>query len=230
MLKNNLNYYLFLLASICFFISCSEQDDVLIEEENESKSGLVTFYVGAYPTGLANGSTYDHAADFLNDNFWNIVKNRLRTDSVEVIFTPGTYSRAYTEKALVLSGLGFDNENMLFLTGGDEVVFPAVEGHQQKSVIIDIVGCQNLVMSDFHFTGNGMVGYVHRIQTTNNSKSNNNITIQNCTWKDMRGVIYGATGAHNRPYPANHTTNITYKDCVFTNIGIDGHSHHMYHA
>lgn len=220
---------LLLLGFLSVFTSCSKDDDYIDNSKNKS-IGLRTMYVAPNSLGIADGLSKESAADFLDQSFWAQIDKTLRKDSVEVIFLPGIYSRAYTEKALVLRDIGYDNDNWLLLSGNENVSYPALEGLAEKSVMIDIIGCKNLRMSNFHFTGNGEIGYVLRISTTASSSSNNNIIIENCSWKDMRGVIYGATGAHNRSAPINSTTNITYKDCFFARIGIDSHSHHMYHA
>ena len=84
-----------------------------------------------------------------------------------------------------------------------------------KYYMIRVIGSQNMVISNFHFTGNGRVSYVLQIISTSNNFPTKNILIEDCTWKDMGGVIYGATGCHNE-----NTSHVTYKNCRFERIGI----------
>src|SRR5690606_7071211 len=70
----------------------------------------------------------------------------------------------------------------------------------------------------------GKVGYALRI-TSNSGKETKNILVKNCVWTDMRGIIYGTTGVHQK-----NTKNVTYLNCVFKRVGIDSHSHHIYNA
>jgi len=182
-------------------------------------------YVAPSAIGNGSGDSKENAADFLNDSFWTQVNNKLKYTSVEVRFIPGTYSRAFTEKSLTLENLG-SAIYQLTLTGSQEVRFTAPGGYPDKNQMIRIDGCQNMVVSNFHFTGNGRIGYALRVITTATSTlPNKNIVIEDCTWKDMRGVIYGATGCYG-----TETSHVTFKNCTFFRVGIDSHSHHMYHA
>ncbi len=181
-------------------------------------------YVGHESTGKATGKSAKDAADFLDGKFWEEVKIALNKEGVTVKFLAGDYSRAYTEKPLLIHNIG-DAKNQLVLEGvTGSTVFTAPMGHKEKGVMFEIKDSQNIVVKNFSFTGNGRIGYVLRI-TSSKDKITKNILIENCNWSDMRGVIYGTTGCHK---PG--TSAVTYKNCVFKRVGIDSHSHHMYHA
>lgn len=188
-------------------------------------SSDVIKYVAPNSLGNGSGGSEADAADFLDDTFWAGVNSDLNTNSVEVKFLAGTYSRAFTEKSLILKNMG-DPDNRLLLSGNENVRFTAPGGYPDKTQMIRVEGCQNLVISNFHFTGDGRIGYVLRVITTASSTMpNKNIVIEDCTWKHMNGVIYGATGCYG-----TETSHVTYKNCEFARVGIDSHSHHMYHA
>lgn len=182
-------------------------------------------YVAPNAIGNGSGETQENAADFLSDTFWAQVNKIVQSKNVEVRFLPGTYSRSFTDKSLILKNMGSANYQ-LTLTGNQDVRFTAPGGYPDKNQMIRIDGCQNMVVSNFHFTGNGRIGYALRIITTAESTlPNKNIVIEDCTWKDMGGVIYGATGCYG-----TETSHVTFQNCTFLRVGIDSHSHHMYHA
>lgn len=180
--------------------------------------GLVT-YVAPVSKGKGNGESADDAADFMDPVFWQLITSGLTNRPVEVKFLAGDYSKAYKENGLVFSNIG-NESNRLTFTGGDDVIFTLPEGLSDKSDVIRFNNCQNIHIRGFHFTGNGRVEYTLRI-TGDNSK---NFLIENCSWLDMGGIIFGCTGAHQG---ASH---INYKNCVFKRIGINAGSHMMYHS
>ena len=215
-----------LLITVIFSFSCSDDtEDIIDDNDIDIGKDNITMYVSENKIGRGNGSSETDAADYLDDNFWIQVNKDLKTKEVEVKFLSGNYSRAFTNKGLLLKGIG-NKKNRLIISGNKDVVFHVVEGHPKgASNLIYLNGCQNILMRDFHFTGNGSTGYVLAIRSNPGLPASENIAIKNCTWKDMGGVIYGATGCHGE-----RTKNITYKDCVFERVGVDVHSHMMYHA
>lgn len=184
----------------------------------------VTRYVGPGATGKTTGFSRKAPADFLDPEFWQEVQSLLQKEAVTVHFLPGDYVRAFTEKPLLLRNAGH-GEHALLLQGEDgKSIFTAPTGHADKAVLVELKNARNVVIRDLHFRGNGRLGYGLRITSTNGGGTEN-ILVENCSWLDMRGIIYGAAGSHG---PG--TRGITYKNCVFKRIGIDSHSHHMYNA
>src|SRR5699024_81612 len=105
------------------------------------------------------------------------------------------YKRAYNDKNLTLSGIG-SPKNKLYLKGGKDVIFTIEEegGRKGSSTVIDVRGSQNIVFDAFHFTGDGEVGYVLRFTKGSNDAPTKNIVVKNCTFIDMEGIVYGASG------------------------------------
>ena len=198
-----------------------------VSQQPSGYSSEMTKYVSYQATGSGNGDSQENAADFKNMAFWDEVNNDLVTQSVEVIFLPGDYGRAYTDPGM--QGLGLERigneQHMLTMTGGHDVIFSVPEGYATTSNLIYFHGCQNIHFRDFNFTGNGGINYVLAIRTPSGWPASQNILIENCSWVDMRGIVYGATGCHYEG-----TTNITYKECTFKRIGVSSGSHMMYHA
>lgn len=184
----------------------------------------VVKYVAAAASGNGSGSSAANAADFLDSGFWKNVQESLKQMPVTVKFMDGDYVRAYTEKPLILEKTG-NPKNLLLLEGAAKAaLFTAPTGYPKKAVLIDIKNSEHILIRNLHFTGNGSLGYALRITSTNGNTTRN-IRVEDCTWTDMRGIIFGTTGAHQKG-----TRNITYKNCTFKRVGVDSHSHFMYHA
>ena len=181
-------------------------------------------YAGPTSSGDGTGSSATNAADFLDSKFWVAVQASLKNEPVIVKFNGGDYLRAYTEKAFILDKMG-NTKNLLLLEGDvQNTLFTVPTGHPKQSVLIDVKNSQNILIKNFRFTGSGSLGYALRITSTKEG-STKNIRIEDCTWTDMRGIIFGTTGAHQKG-----TSNITYKNCTFKRVGVDSHSHFMYHS
>lgn len=205
-------------ALLTFSIENTNSKQTLIITQKAEKVSLIR-YVSANLAGNGNGESIDNAANFMDEKFWVKVNNELGTNSVEVKFEACDYSKAYISDGLILTNFG-DEENKLTLSGNDDVIFNLPLGHPDKADVIRLNDCQNIHIKDFHFTGDGKTQYSLRIRGVNTK----NIVVENCTWIDMSGIIYGATGAHNS------ASNITYKRCTFKRIGINGGSHMIYNA
>lgn len=193
-----------------------------LKAKNISSAEPIIKYVSFQKQGSGSGENEQNAADFLSDNFWEGVQAKLQNRPVTVRFLPGEYTRAYTEKRLELRDFGHE-ENRLTIEGNQSIFVVSPNGEEQ-AYLFNIVDAQNITIRNLQFTGDGRLGYALRIASSPDGKSTN-ILIENCTWTDMRGIIYGATGVHSR-----NSSYVTYRNCTFKRIGIDSHSHHMYHA
>src|SRR5690606_27773094 len=76
----------------------------------------VVQYVSYLKQGDGSGNSSKNAADFLNASFWEKINELVEKTPVRVLFAEGIYLRAFTEKALVLNGMGNSN-NRLTLEG-----------------------------------------------------------------------------------------------------------------
>ncbi|NGM63304.1 hypothetical protein G5B30_15450 [Sphingobacterium sp. SGG-5] len=217
-----------IILCLFFLVSCSKSSyptDFLITLDENDVATEKYQYVSYVKQGDGSGDSPKNAADFLSTAFWDKVNELLEKTPVHVQFSEGSYSRSYTEKTLVLSSIG-NSQNRLTLQGVDgKTVFMAPEDLAlSKSSLFDIKNSQNIHVKNISFTGSGELGYAFRV-TSDADKSAKNILIENCSWTDMRGIIYGAAGAHQ---PG--TSHVTFLNCTFKRIGIDSHSHHIYNA
>lgn len=187
-------------------------------------------YVAPVSIGAGNGESAEDAAGFMEPQFWKFVNILLTDRSVEVKFLPGDYSSAFIDDGLILTNVGHEI-NRLTLTGLcdvnsddplllDNVIFKAPLGYEDKTDILRFNNCQNIHIRKFHFTGGGTIDYVLRITGGNT----NNILVEDCSWIDMRGIVFGATGVHSG------ASNVIYRNCVFKRIGRNTGSHMMYHS
>src|SRR5690606_6989620 len=128
------------------------------------------------------------------------VQQELQTRSVTVKFAVGNYQRAYTEKTFTLKGMGHDTHHLI-LEGSDtqQTIFTAPKIGDSETVVplmVSIMDCQNITIRDFHFRGEGSVRYVLRVSSTPEGGTKN-ISIEDCSWVDMPGVVAGPTGTIN---------------------------------
>ena len=218
----------FIILCILFLASCTKNSDVakdtLVELDKDAGIAEVFQYVSYVKQGDGSGNSPKNAADFLSAQFWEKIGKLIMTAPVRVLFAEGDYSRAYTEKALVLNNIG-NSQNKLILEGADgKTIFSVPENFPQKSVLFDIRNSRNIHVKNISFTGSGLLGYALRI-TSDVNKATKDILIENCSWIDMHGIIYGGAGAHQEG-----TSYVTFLNCTFKRIGIDSHSHHIYNA
>lgn len=200
----------------------SETIPSLVKEIPES---AFTRYVAPVLKGNGDGKSAVNAVDFLDADFWKEMQSLLNKGSVTVKFTTGNYSRAYSEKSLTIDKMGHAQHRLLLEGVGTGTVFTAENGLGNKTVMMLIRDSQNITVRNFKFTGDGNIQYVLRILGTQGKPGlSKNILIENCSWTDMRGIVYGATGAHYT------SENITYKGCKFYRIGINHASHMIYNA
>lgn len=215
-----LNTILMIVLSGLLF-SCTDNDSASPAPDTSNS----IFYVAPNASGNGDGMSEDNAADFLNLNFWKAINQSLSENAVTVNFLDGNYSRAYTEKPLVFDNFG-NADNLLTLQGGEGVLFDVPVDHRTKSYLIDFKGAQNVHIKAFHFSGDGEINYTMRFtKSKDETTETKNILIEGCTWKNMGGIIYGATGCQ---FETTH--HITYQNCTFKQIGLNGGSHMIYNA
>lgn len=191
-----------------------------------NSSAQVIRYVAPTINGNGNGFSASNAADFLATGFWKDVQDLLASQPVTVKFASGDYYRAYTEKALIIAKMG-NVQNTLLLEGdpSNTTIFTLPDSSTStKSHVIEINNSVNVTVKNFHFTGNGSINNVLNI-TSSPGHTTYKILIENCTWTDIKGVIYGATGATK-----NGTHHVTFKNCTFKRIGRNSASHMIYNA
>lgn len=220
----NISYF-YVFSSLFLILGCSKDnsDSPDIEEPDIEASSVM--YVSPDGSGTKSGESAENAADFLDPLFWDRTRKTVLKETVEVQFLDGEYGRAYTEKPLVLDKIGHA-DNTLTLRGGDNVIFTLAEGVQTKSYVIDVRGAQNIVIDGLHFTGNGSINYVLRFtRIPGGAIPTTNITLQNSSFIDLEGVIYGASGCSYE-----ETSHITYKNVTFKRVGVAGTAHMIYNA
>jgi hypothetical protein len=181
-------------------------------------------YVSANSLGNGSGLSTANAADFLSTGFWSDIQTLLATQPVTVKFIRGNYSRAYTEKSLTIGNMGNPSNKLLLEGEVDSALFIAPTGYAKKSQLVKIINSVNVTVKNLHFKGNGSTNYVLNI-TTDIGKKTSHISVENCTWSDMRGIVYGATGATQVG-----TSHITFKNCTFKRVGLSAGSHMIYNA
>src|SRR5690606_21554756 len=173
------------MMGTCMLYGKNKESIVTVADIQEK----VLLYVSFKQIGTGTGKDEANAADFLNGTFWNSVNVHLQKKPVEVIFLPGNYSRAYTQKPLTLQGIG-NEKNQLTISGvADRTIFEAVVSgnpDKMKGVMVDVVDSQHILIKNLSFTGNGKLGYALRIRSTKGQETKN-IIVSDCTWLDMRG-------------------------------------------
>lgn len=218
------------IVSVFFIISgCTKENAPTSPgngHDNNDSTETVVRYVSPTGLGTETGKSKENAADFLDPEFWDMIRQEIANKSIKVQFLDGDYRRAYTDKPLNLTNIG-DPDHKLILNGGDNVVFtlpPVISDiSERKGHVISIGAAQNMVINGFHFTGPGFVGYI--IEIGSSSMSTKNITVKNCSFINMTGVYYGAAGAHYEG-----TSYITFKNDTFKNVGYNSHAHFIYNA
>lgn len=182
-----------------------------------------TRFVAPNGVGKADGSTSTDAADFLNAHFWQEIQGLLRKEPITVKFSAGDYERAYTVRGLRLADMGHP-VNRLTLEGSPKTIFPALIGYPTKSLMLSVIDSRNITIRNIHFTGDGSINYVFRVTSTEEGETRD-ILIENCSWTDMGGIVYGTAGVQQK-----NTSHVTFKNCMFKNIGKNGGSHMIYNA
>lgn len=185
----------------------------------------VVRFVAPNASGNGSGLSAANAADFLRKDFWQDVQTLLAKQPVTVKFLGGDYERAYTEQFLSIENMGNAQHKLLLEADEKETIFTIPEGHPLKSQVIKIINSVNVTLKNFRFTGNGRIYYVLSITTTDPQKPTKNIIVENCKWENLRGVVYGGTGASGQG-----TQYVTFKNCSFKNLGLSAGSHMIYNA
>ena len=190
-------------------------------------SGQV-FYVAPQQAGDGRGVSQATAASFHDMDFWSHVRQANQNGPVLVNFLDGKYTVSSNAEnampSLSLVDLGHkDHPLTLQGTSQNGVVFTrhpddSMEGKKGPG-FLQITRSQNLVVRNLHFTGKQPIGYATHFG------GSVNVLIEGCSWVDLPGVYYGATGTANAS-----TDHVTFKDCVFKRVGSGGHAHMAYNA
>lgn len=184
--------------------------------ENLAQEQPKIFFVS--PNGNGSGATIEDSADYTDQTFWKNINKRLSRLPVEVVFVSGKYSSG----TLTLKSIGSD-ANRLHLRAADpnSVIFNSKAG-----TLVEFLGCKNILFEGFNFRGD-VSSYAMRVTVDGNFRKGTpsyNITVDNCTWQDLREVYYGAFGVHYGSH------NVVLKNSKFIRIGKDGHAHMVYNA
>ena len=187
-----------------------------------------TFYVAPQEAGDGRGVSLTTAADFRDMDFWSLVRRAVQEGPVEVNFVGGKYIVSSDAKrampTLALSDLGH-KDHPLTLQGINkvDVVFTrhpddSMEGTKGPG-FLQITRSQNLVVRNLQFTAKHPIGYATHFG------GNKNILIEGCSWIDLPGVYYGATGTADAS-----TDHVTFRNCIFKRVGSGGHADMAYNA
>ncbi len=186
------------------------------------------FYVAPQEAGDGGGGSQADAAYFRNGDFWATVRQAVQERPVVVSFVGGTYVVSSDKKkampTLTLADLGHE-DHLLTLQGIDEdgVIFTrhgddSTEGEKGPG-FLTITRSQNLIVRNLHFTAKQPIGYATHFG------GNQNVSVEGCTWIDLPGVYYGATGTSGVS-----TDHVTFRNCTFKRVGSGGHAHMAYNA
>lgn len=187
---------------------------------------MSTFYVS--PDGTGSGTNENNPALYTSSGFWADVQTKLSSETVIVRFLNGVYDAPLPlpkgtgnpSHRLILQGQS--SHGAVFRVPDDDPPQDHLKCEDRKRQPARIVfeNCRNIVLQRFLFTGKGTVGFV-----VSSAGTTQDICIEECTFEDMPGVYYGATGTS---MPETHR--ITYTSCHFRAVGCDDHAHMMYHA
>jgi hypothetical protein len=176
------------------------------------------------PTGSAS------AEDYRSVSFWDGVAAELKSgDDVTVVFRRGEYSepapvqgsRTRVGRADRILTLVSEEPGAAAFTIVPDVVDQSDVRCERRDMAprpFYLRNAENVVLSGMTFTGPGTIGYVVRVEGVSN-----HVTIRDCAFRDLPGVVFGATGA---THPS--TRNVVVERCSFRNVGCDSHAHMMY--
>jgi hypothetical protein len=185
------------------------------------------FYVAPKALGSGDGKAAASAADYLDAKFWDGVVKARAAEAVTVHFTPGTYEAKPGKGKWVYLDRSFGNSAQLLTLAGDAAggtVFRRIgenvadQKPAQYSHLLLIRNSGNMLVKNLHFRGGEQLGYGLSI------RSSTDITVDQCTFKDMTGAYYGASGT------SRESKNVVFQNCVFDNIGSGSHAHMIYNA
>ena len=191
----------------------------------------VTLFAAPEAAGKGDGSSAGDPMRVWDARLWKKVRTELKDSAVTLELAPGTYYTQYPAKPdtrLDLSDIGNDrhvftmrgapNRATVFSRHPGDSMNADPKSKNLQSFIVLRKNCRNIVIERLFFTGKGMCGYALQV------RDSHHVTIRDCHWKDMRGIYYGASGANLR------SSDITWKDCTFENIGYNSHAHMLYNA
>lgn len=187
-----------------------------------------TFFVAPKKVGDGRGVAPESAADFRDMQFWSVIRQAMQKGSAIVNFLDGKYLVSADEQnampQLFLADLGH-KDHSLVLQGASKngVVFTRLQSDSMDGKkgpgLFKLTRSENVIVRNLHFTGKHPISYVTSFG------GNKNVRIEDCSWIDLPGVYYGATGTSE---PA--TDHVTFDNCVFKRVGSGGHAHMAYNA
>lgn len=188
----------------------------------------VSFFVAAKQVGDGSGVTPNSAADFRDLKLWSQVRRTLKDSPAVVTFLDGRYLVSADDRnmmpQLFLADLG-NSRHRLVLEGASPkgVIFTRLASDsmdaQKGPGLFKLTRSENVVIRNFHFTGK------HPISYATSFGGNKNVLIEDCSWIDLPGVYYGATGTSE---PS--TDHVTFANCAFKRVGSGAHAHMAYNA
>ncbi len=188
----------------------------------------LTMYAAPEAAGKGDGSTPENTARLWDAKLWWKIKNELAKTPVTLKLAAGNYYQeipAKRETSLVLRGIG--NEKNRFVMQGAPKFGSVFSRHpndskELKGNLFPLIAVrnnsQNITFEGLYFTGDGVCAAGLIIAHSQN------ILIRNCMWKDFRGVYYSGSGA------SEGSTNVTWENCHFENVGYDVHAHMLYNS
>jgi hypothetical protein len=186
-----------------------------------------SMYAAPEATGNGSGASVATPANFRDLDFWSRVQQSLRHGPVTVNFLAGAYLVSSDKEKhmpqLQLSNMGHETNRLTIQGIAEEgVVFTrhpddSMEG-QKGPGLFSLSGCRNVLVRNLHFTAKQPIGYATHF-------GSRNLVIEGCSWIDLPGVYYGASGTSGAD-----TDHVTFRNCVFKRVGSGGHAHMVYNA
>ena len=186
----------------------------------------IVYHLAPAATGTGSGNSRANAALFTNITVWNNANAQLVNGPVTLRFIDGTYLIKTTNNGLSIVSLGHATNRLTIEGESAEGVILKRDPTDQRindsgylPNLVKVDGCQNMTIRHLNFRGQEYLGYALQINATKN------LLMEECTYIDLHGVYYGATGTTR-----NTTTNIRFLRCRFERVGMDGHAHMIYNA
>ncbi len=177
---------------------------------------LEGLYVAPGAKGSGSGADPANAAAYTDVLFWNRVQSTLAFEPLTVWFAAGEYDAGH----VVFENRGSANHR-LCLRGTTPVGTVLTAGSELR-----LRGSRNIEVRHLNFTGN-CSGYTVLLESAVTQSYNDcrDITINQCTFKNMPDLYYGAISILG-----TNAYNITIENCAFDTIGFNQHAHGLYAA
>ena len=177
----------------------------------------IAYYVSPSGKGTESGISPNNAAVYTDEDFWPVVEAALTNDEVIVYFLDGTYNSVSQWVTLDLGGV---NKKRLYLRSlNHDMVTVKSQFFFNR---LQNASIQNLNWKDFTLDGYGLM-----LRSTYSPLPCCNILVENCVFSNLAGgSAFGNSAVGTRDF----TYYITYKNCLFEDIGTDGGDHCSYNA